>query len=90
MPDVNAEAQALKQGEEQIETDIDGLGSAVSKEIADCQAVIQADLQKAGVDPAVVEALSAKFTTLQTAIANLTSRVTAADPGSPVTPIPSV
>lgn len=93
--DVKQDAATLQQGEAQIEQDIAGLGTAITKEISDFQAQVQADLQSAGVDPTVVEGVNAKFAALHTTISGLTSTVTAADPGAvaatpaPVPPAPT-
>ena len=86
MGNTNSAAANLQAGEAQIEQDIAGLGTAITKEIKDAQDTIAADLAKAGVDPAVVQGVADKLTALHTTVTALTTQVAAGDPGEPDAP----
>ena len=86
----NTTATNLQAAEAAIEADIAKLGTAISSEITDTKAALQAELSAAGVDPTVVATVTSRLTALDQTVQGLTGQVTAADPGTlaapPVTP----
>lgn len=83
MSSTNDAAANLQAAEASIETKIAALGTAQAAAFTDLKAVIAADLNKAGVDPAIVQGIADKLNTFGTStIDTLTSQATAADPGA--------
>lgn len=74
-------AAALQAGEALIETDIGKLGTAMSTGFADLKAEVAAKLNAGGVDPTLVDSVTASIAALDTKVQGLTAQATAADPG---------
>ncbi len=82
----NQSGQALQDAVTKLEQTVADMGTKISTEISDFQAQVTADLAAAGVPSSLVDAVTARVTTLTGNIATITGAVTAADPGPVVAP----